>query len=269
MVDLVRRALPFIAVLSVTSAQADAMPSNVQRQCVVERDEDGWLARLYLTNRGGAPVTVQVTAVVRSGSEVWRSGPWEVTLEPGRQARNVYRPFEADEVIEDCTAEEYSPSSAGDKSPANAFLLSFGVTASSVPLLLFALDQDESGGQLSGPLYAASALAAAFGPSVGHWYAHDGLNRGQLFRLGGAAATVLAVAIDPPCLLDCRRDTSNIGTIVAIAGVGVYTYGMLYEIFTAPSAAREYNQRRALTIAPTPLAAIDGAAPGVILSGRF
>lgn len=114
-------------------------------------------------------------------------------------------------------------------------------------------------------LLAAGLLTSLFTPSLGHWYAGDALTVGLGIRAASAAVFVMGVSEA------ARDDTrSDAGALIGMGLLG-YATGILYDIATAPRAARTYNERHrvAATFAPAVLTPPSGPVIGVGLGGRF
>ncbi|HEY5947725.1 MAG TPA: hypothetical protein VIV40_19630 [Kofleriaceae bacterium] len=160
------------------------------------------------------------------------------------------------------------------KSPSIAVGLSLGVTAAGV-VTLIASDNDSLSWLGLGALY--------FGPSTGQWYAGElgGLGLGAR-ALGGVAAIYgfsqllqsendCEPGIDGDCSAEnARADRAGTrGMLFLLGGTGLWVGSSIADVIFAKRAADRFNQRHALTIAPTALAAPGGRVPGLVVSARF
>jgi hypothetical protein len=150
----------------------------------------------------------------------------------------------------------------GPRDPATAGLLSGGITFAGGLVVAMAVDRD------SAALGALGGTGLALGPSTGHWYAGEVVNPGLGVRVGGLAVAALgATMIHDGRGADgaCDSTRCRVGTGLAVAGPVLVAGGTLYEILTAPGAARAHNRRRALGV--TPAALDDGF--GFTVAGNF
>jgi hypothetical protein len=154
------------------------------------------------------------------------------------------------------------------KNPATAVLLSLGVTAGGIGLILVG----DSGSNNGGALATFGAIAMLVGPTVGHTYAGKTWNAGLATRLVGLGATYVGIymAITDKCAYNSCRSNDN-ADVVLMGGVITFIGGSIYEIATAGSAARDYNREHHLDARLTfaPVRSSTGAAPGLALVGRF
>jgi hypothetical protein len=111
--------------------------------------------------------------------------------------------------------------------------------------------------------------AATVGPSLGQWYAGRWFTAGLGIRLASTALVVTALELDRRCHAGCGKE----GTYATLAyvGIGGLVVGAVHDIVTAPGAAREYNQKHALTLSlgPTLLRSPGGPAYGLAAHGSF
>jgi hypothetical protein len=117
-----------------------------------------------------------------------------------------------------------------------------------------------------GTVVTGVAAAVAL-PSVGHWYAGD-RDVAQLLARGAGAMMMVggfAGALEAPW---SNNDPS--GLVVAAIGAGIIVASSIYDIATAPRAARRYNSRRHLLIVTPALLPTDrGTASGFAIAGSF
>jgi hypothetical protein len=129
-------------------------------------------------------------------------------------------------------------------------------------------DKANNGGMIS-----AGLLSSLLTPSLGEWYAGKLVTPGMGIRAASAVATIVGAAESLKCLdaeSDCHTDAS--APYLLGAGLLGYATGTIYDIATAPSEARRYNERHGLrlTLAPTPLRTPSGQATmGVGIGGSF
>lgn len=152
-------------------------------------------------------------------------------------------------------------------SPRVALALSLGTTLSSVAFYIAA----DVNYQHAAPLALAGTFALALGPTTGHIYAGDTWNAGLKVRLGGLGAAVagftLAITACPPFGGGCSNEgLATLGALTFVGGGITYGIGTLYEIATAPAAARASNRARARRFAVGPVV---GHTPGLAVAGMF
>jgi len=154
-----------------------------------------------------------------------------------------------------------------DKSPAIALLLSAGGAVVSFGVAGYgAMLETERGMERESDRYAAIALAGLLvAPSFGHWYAGDALPTGLLVRAGGGALLLTAYAMATECRTDASCAGDHSARVVALAGGGAILAGVLWDIATAPRAARRWNARHDLAITP----ALTSGGAGLALGGSF
>ncbi|HEU0037134.1 MAG TPA: hypothetical protein VFQ53_41275 [Kofleriaceae bacterium] len=156
-----------------------------------------------------------------------------------------------------------APQPVGDQLSENtALLLSIGGTVVPWAVMLGASDNNEGG------LVTLGALGTFFGPSIGHWYAHDALTRGMGLRalgVGAMFAGILTVLSSEDCDIDTNCGGNEVApAVLIIGGVGLYVAGTVDDIATAPKAVREYNNRQLMVV---PVANAHGG--GFAIAGRF
>ena len=160
-------------------------------------------------------------------------------------------------------------------SPGVALALSLGTPLAGVALVgaAWASANARTGGGFAAArmLTLAGTLAITLGPTAGHFYAGTTWNTGLKLRLIGLGATLggFAVAIGA-CGLGSRgcdnAGAAGLGALSLLGGAVTYGAGTIYEIATAPGAARAANRRRDPQLAGGPML---GHAPGLALAGTF
>lgn len=167
------------------------------------------------------------------------------------------------------TAPLTGPAAMGEtpKSENTALALSLGGTAASAALVI-AGGQSNNGGMIT-----AGLLSSLVTPSLGEWYSGTLVTPGMGIRAASAVATVVGFAQAMKCFdADGDCHTPDSAGVLLFGGLIGYAGGAIYDIATAPSAARRYNQRHGLqlTLAPTPLRTPSGQATmGVGIGGTF
>jgi hypothetical protein len=158
-----------------------------------------------------------------------------------------------------------------EKSPGTALALSLGVTALGFGAAM-AADSTHSEGL--GWLGAAGIM---FGPNAGHWYAGDFWTPGLGMRLGGGALAsiglmmALSEAFDDWGSEDEYESGDDPSMEAAgamfLVGSALFVSGAVYDIATAPRAARRHNERsrRQISVAPT----LGRENVGLVVAGRF
>lgn len=161
-------------------------------------------------------------------------------------------------------------------SESHALTLSLGGTLGSLGLIAC------SG--LAGDAAALVGLAGGLGfvlaPSFGHWYAGKYFTRGLGLRLlGGAVGSVgLVFALgqafsgfgDHSSDEEAESEESAVPIVLLLGGLGMYIYGTVDDIMTAPRRVRRHNERlngRLMDVTVAPLAVSRGG--GLALTGRF
>jgi hypothetical protein len=153
------------------------------------------------------------------------------------------------------------------KDPSTALALSLGFTASGTAMLL-----------LGSSAHSSATEAIGFGmmylgPATGHWYAGEvggaGLALRALAVLGASTAVIIAVGDDGceddgPC-----TDHGALITGLLIASAGAWVGSTIYDIATAPSAARSWNRAHGVVFGPTAMLSRGRSVPGVAVGLRF
>jgi hypothetical protein len=147
----------------------------------------------------------------------------------------------------------------GPKSPDEALALSGGVTLLSGILVAATVEDDA----LS-PMTAIGIAGLALGPSLGHVYAGEYITGGLALRAAGMTAAILGYREASRCseVGDCNMTAGAGGVIL---GASAFAAGIIWDVATAPRAARRWNERHGISIAP--VITDDGAS--VTLGGRF
>lgn len=91
------------------------------------------------------------------------------------------------------------------------------------------------------------AGGAAFGPSLGHFYARRPARAltTALVR-SGAVVTSLAVALSACPLEGCTNQEETTAAVSLVAGAGIVTVLAIYDMATARASVRAYNRRISL-----------------------
>jgi hypothetical protein len=153
------------------------------------------------------------------------------------------------------------------KSENTALALSLGGTLASAGLMAsgFSLmsHDDETGARLMG----VGLMSFAITPSLGHIYSGKILTGGLALRAGGAAVALVGVAQALDCGIiwsskDCGFFTS--GEAAVLLGGTLAAAGVIWDIASAPRAARRYNEKHISLVPAAP-----GASLGLSLAGRF
>lgn len=176
-------------------------------------------------------------------------------------------------------SDTYLESTAGEftyKSPSTAFRLS--ALSTLVPVLVgatmlgFAHDDTVAVGG-----FVTLGLGLSLGPTIGYAYAGENLRGWGLGLLRAAAVGVGSVAIfvagiDSSCD-DCTQSSSaseaeTLGVVLITAAL----VSAVYDVVTAPNAARRANTRHGLTnlsLVPVPIPGRASTSPGLSLIGQF
>lgn len=157
-----------------------------------------------------------------------------------------------------------------EKSPGTALILSLGGTVAS-----FAIAASGTENALLG---TTAGLGMWLAPSFGHWYVGDGWTTGLTYRMaGGAAVAAGAIWVVSQCVSHdggggSGDDCGTGGFALMIGGGAAFFGGMIYDIATAPGAARRHNERQRqratqyqYSVTPT----IGGDRVGFAVGGRF
>lgn len=138
------------------------------------------------------------------------------------------------------------PEESSPKSETTALALSLGGTLASAGLMAYGLSRGpEKAGVAMFDVGLASALIT---PSLGHFYAGKVMTTGLVLRGAGAAIAAVGAAQS----LGCWDNTCNAwdsGLVALGVGASVAAVGAIWDIATAPKAARDYNARH-VRIAP-------------------
>ena len=157
------------------------------------------------------------------------------------------------------------PGDQGPKDPTTALELSLGGTAASAALFGIGLEANNGG------MIAAGLLSSVVTPSLGEWYAGKPITIGMGVRAASAVVFLAGVGEALSCLdeYDCHNNTTASGALI-LGGLAGYAGGTIYDIATAPTAAREFNREHQLHIAPTYMRTPSGnATMGVGIGGTF
>lgn len=159
------------------------------------------------------------------------------------------------------------------KSPTTALTLSLSATAAAWAAWMIPTNLSEEASEHPvATIFGAAGMIGTFvAPSVGHWYVGDRVwTAGLTTRVAGGAV------FGAGALLALRAWGSErecgVCDPLMVAGISAYAVGSLYDIVTAPRAARLHNQATRsspLVLAPAPLRSISGPAAGLSLSGSF
>jgi hypothetical protein len=161
-----------------------------------------------------------------------------------------------------------TPAPAEEKSPSVAVALSVGVTAAGA-VTLMASDN-----------HTASMIgfgAIFLGPSTGQWYAGElGLLGIGARALGGIGmvyglSEILQSECDAEDGVDCSGASrrGDLGAVMMIGGASLWVGSSIADVVFAKRAADRWNQRHALTLAPTAFTSGGQQVPGLVAVGRF
>jgi len=156
---------------------------------------------------------------------------------------------------------------ADEKSPSAAVALSVGVTTAGV-ITLLASDSESMSMVGLGAMY--------LGPSTGQWYAGEVGGFGLAARAVGAVAVVHGFSqilqsegdCEPECTAgqhEANRSAGRRGGVLLLTGVGLWIGSSIADVIFAKRAADGWNERHAITVAPT----LSQHGPGFVLGGRF
>ena len=166
-----------------------------------------------------------------------------------------------------------APELSGGKSPTPAIALSLGGTAAGIGLIALGGNihhEDE----VELPLVATGVAAVVLGPSFGELYAGRGWTPGLSMRAGGLLLGAVGFGV---ALQECGADPEGscdptAGGVIFLGGAALFIAGGVYDIVTAPRAARAWNASHAQELLVVPTALHDargGAAPGLTVAGTF
>ena len=151
------------------------------------------------------------------------------------------------------------------RSENTALLLSLGGTAASVAMIASGEHNHSNGGD---SLVTIGVLSTLVTPSFGHWYAGDYLTAGMGIRAASAASMLVGVGQIVSCEGTDHSCDNSAGFFI-IGGLIGYGAGALYDIATAPRAARRYNAEHRTFVMPTVLNPPSGPVMGVGIGGSF
>ena len=159
------------------------------------------------------------------------------------------------------------------KSSGVALGLSLGMTAAGIGMSAAGLAMKD--GPFATSLTTAGFAGVMLGPSAGHFYAREYGTPGLYIRwaslaVAGAGLLMMVVGTTESVVGHGDDDKVGLGNALAIGGLVGVGVGATWDIVTAPSAAKRYNQERAaLVFTPVVLPAADGPAAGAGIVGRF
>lgn len=142
-----------------------------------------------------------------------------------------------------------------ERSPAAALTLSLAGTVAGYGVAAEARTNNRLAG--------AGFVLFLVGPTLGQAYAGNTFNRGLAIRAGGLALVYIGAPLSLASHDGCCAISSGSGAALLLTGFLMYLGGSIYEIATAPRAARRFNRAHRIeaTIAPT--------TTGLALAGRF
>ncbi len=145
------------------------------------------------------------------------------------------------------------------KNPDTALALSVGGVVASGATMLGA-----TGGNATWWIVGAGTLVIT--PSFGHLYAADYMTWGLGLRLAAPLAIYLGSKMScvNPDGDGCSRP-GNGQILMYGLGAGAFVTGIVLDLATARSAARDYNREHAVTVAPAPIS----GGYGLAVVGRF
>jgi MFS family permease len=127
---------------------------------------------------------------------------------------------------------------AGEKSPGVALALSLGGTVGCVALGGLADTTGNDG------LATAGGLCLWVAPSFGHWYAGTWWTTGMTLRTAALGGLVVGAALlFDECVNDEVGCDEGISTAVLLGAAFTFIGGIVYDVATAPGAARKHNRR--------------------------
>lgn len=140
--------------------------------------------------------------------------------------------------------------------------LSAAATTTGAVVLSIAIANDQP------RLGALGALGFGLGPSLGQWYGGRTWNPGLATRLGGAVVGGAGALLVFGCSDGETGETCNFGGDGVLLGAAAYLAGTVYEIVTAPAAARALAKHRARVVV-VPMRGNEQIVPGLALASRF
>lgn len=166
------------------------------------------------------------------------------------------------------TAAHADPADSGDqgpKDPTTALELSLGGTAASAALVAI------GAGAHSGGMVAAGLLTSLVTPSFGEWYAGKPVTLGMGLRVASTLVFIAGASEAFKCIdSDNCQNNNNAAGALLLGGLVGYASGTIYDIATAPGAAREFNREHQIHVVPTYMRTPSGnAAMGVGIGGSF
>lgn len=134
--------------------------------------------------------------------------------------------------------------SAETKSPDVALALSAGGAAASIGVFTLGWHEGHTltfDGWLKASLIGLGTTLVT--PSLGEWYAGTFMTAGLGFRLAGIGVSAAGLASAKLCFGECRGQSTGAIVIVGLGGL-IYATGIVWDIATARSTARQANARR-------------------------
>jgi hypothetical protein len=174
-----------------------------------------------------------------------------------------------------------SPSARGRKDPTTARSLSLGSTliAGTGLFVAGALLREHGENGAANLAFAGGGIGLLVGPSVGHIYTEDAMNRWLGLRVGGLGVAAVGGMLAIASALDDWDNSSGgngnggAGAGIALMGIGAvgFAAGVVGDIVTASSSADAYNVKHSIDVhlTPAPIVTPAGVTPGVGLVGRF
>ena len=120
-------------------------------------------------------------------------------------------------------------------------------------------------------MIAAGLLSSIVTPSLGEWYAGKPLTIGMGIRAASAVVFIAGVSEGLKCLGETNCTNNDTATsVLLLGGLVGYAGGTIYDIATAPSAARDFNREHHIHLAPTYMRTPSGnATMGIGIGGTF
>jgi len=240
---------------------------------------------------GGVDASTQLDRLLRGGQIAAREGKCQTAEAIGLRVAELDAEFHArvyavDPLIRAClegaaigvhppgmtdTARTGAPAflrdTGDEKSETTALALSLGGTIASYALLIGGAASADNGGAGTA-MATVGAVGVWFAPAFGHWYAGTIATRGLGIRAagGGVAMIGLVWALSECPILGDHCDDTTDAELVMLGGLGLFIYGTIDDIVTAPGRVREHNRRLGgLAIVPT----IQPGGGGLTLAGRW